>query len=187
MAKERQPIVILLAWFCLALAGGVGDWFRNFSAIGVALTVWMLAGMVLFAAWRIPIVRAWIRSLDLQGLIALHLVRFVGFYFLVLANRGELLPGFARPAGLGDIAVASLALFLVASSRLRNKRGLVLAWNTFGLLDILFVVSSALRFGLRDLESMLPLRVLPLSFLPTFFVPLIIASHVLIFLRVRNR
>ena len=58
---------------------------------------------------------------------------------------------------------------------------LLLAWNTLGLIDIIFVVLSALRFGLKDWQSMRTLRELPLSLLPTFLVPLIIASHVLIF------
>lgn len=52
-----------------------------------------------------------------------------------------------------------------------------------GFVDIIFVVFSALRFGLRDWQSMHPLRELPLSLLPTFLVPLIIVSHVLIFVR----
>jgi hypothetical protein len=59
----------------------------------------------------------------------------------------------------------------------------LLSWNTLGLIDIVFVVSSVLRFGLKDWQSMHALRELPLSLLPTFLVPLIIASHVLIFVR----
>ncbi|PYJ23155.1 MAG: hypothetical protein DME99_03640, partial [Verrucomicrobia bacterium] len=61
---------------------------------------------------------------------------------------------------------------------------LLVVWNTIGLIDIVFVVFSALRFGLRDWQSMHALRELPLSLLPMFLVPLIIASHVLIFFRV---
>jgi hypothetical protein len=186
MAQERQPIVILLAWFCIALAAGVGGWVQHFSAVGVATTVWTLTALVLLVCWRVSIVRAWAMNLDLKWLIGLHVTRFVGVYFLILASRGELPSGFARPAGIGDIAVAALALLLIAAATLRGLRTLVLAWNAFGLLDILFVISSALRFGLRDVESMLALRVLPLSLLPTFFVPLIIVSHVLIFVRMRK-
>jgi hypothetical protein len=59
----------------------------------------------------------------------------------------------------------------------------LLSWNTLGLVDIISVVASALRFGLKDWQSMHALRELPLSLLPTFLVPLIIASHVLIFVR----
>jgi hypothetical protein len=185
--KETKPVLLLAAWFCLALAGGVGRWFHDFSAAGIAIMVWTLTGLALLACWKISEVRAWAQMVDLKWLIALHLTRFVGFYFLVLAGRGELPSGFARPAAVGDIAVALLALVLVAIPLLREMRAVVLTWDLFGLLDILFVVFNALRFGRRDLESMLPLRVLPLSLLPTFLVPLIIVSHVLIFLRMRKR
>ena len=67
--------------------------------------------------------------------------------------------------------------------RTEFAKTLLLIWNTIGLIDIIFVVFSALRFGLQDWQSMHALRELPLSLLPTFLVPLIIASHLLIFVR----
>ena len=60
-------------------------------------------------------------------------------------------------------------------------------WNVFGLADILGVVASALREGLRDSRSMLPLREFPLSMLPLFVVPLVICSHILMLYRLRNQ
>jgi hypothetical protein len=91
--------------------------------------------------------------------------------------------GSQGPAGWGDIIVAVLALVVVVAMRTRFAKTLLLIWNTIGLIDIIFVVFSALRFGLKDWQSMHALRELPLSLLPTFLVPLIIASHVLIFVR----
>jgi hypothetical protein len=85
--------------------------------------------------------------------------------------------------GLGDILVAVLAFAVVGAMRAEFAKTLLVIWNTIGLIDIIFVVSSALRFGLRDWQSMHALRELPLSLLPTFLVPLIIASHILIFVR----
>jgi hypothetical protein len=67
--------------------------------------------------------------------------------------------------------------------RTKFAKTLLLIWNTLGFVDIILVVFSALRFGLRDWQSMHALRELPLSLLPTFLVPLIIASHILIFVR----
>jgi len=74
-------------------------------------------------------------------------------------------------------------LVLLHLTRLFAGAYFLVLWNTLGLIDIIFVVSSALRFGLKDWQSMHALRELPLSLLPTFLVPLIIASHVLIFVR----
>jgi hypothetical protein len=85
--------------------------------------------------------------------------------------------------GLGDIVVAVLALAMVSALCTEFAKTLSLIWNTIGLIDIVFVVFSALRFGLKNWQSMHALRELPLSLLPTFLVPLIIASHVLIFVR----
>jgi hypothetical protein len=181
----RAVVFGLSAWLCFALAVGVAGWFRNASAPAVAVTIWTLTALALLACWKIQMVRDWAAIVDLRWLIALHLTRFVGIYFLILGKRGDLPQGFAGPAGFGDILIAMIALFILVVPRLRMLRPALLSWNTLGLVDILLVIFSALRFGLRDWQSMAPLRELPLSLLPTFIVPLIVASHVLIFVRLK--
>jgi len=96
---------------------------------------------------------------------------------------------FAVPGGLGDIAVAILPtlLLLWGPPRDARRRAAYLAWNALGLVDILFVVVTAARLGLADPASMAALLRLPLSLLPTFLVPLIIASHVILGLRLWRR
>ncbi len=59
-------------------------------------------------------------------------------------------------------------------------------WNALGLADILGVVFSATRLSLANPESMRALLRFPMSLVPTFLVPLIIASHLLIFSRLRK-
>lgn len=174
---------ILGAWFFFAIAIGVGNTFRNASTPVVGLTVWGLAALVLFASWKIPLFRNWSLSVPLPTLVAIHLVRFIGIYFLILGSRGALPVGFAQPAGIGDIIIAAGATFLLTMPNIRSWQILLRIWNFFGFIDIVFVAFNALRFGLQDWQSMAPLRSLPLSLLPAFFVPLIIASHVLIFVR----
>jgi len=185
MNRSQNQIVgaILGAWLCFALAVGVAGSFRNASAPMVALTVWGLAALVLLAGWKISFIRNWVAIVDLRAVIALHLIRFVGIYFLILGARGRLPLGFARPAGVGDIVIASAAVVLLAAPQLRSWQKLLRIWNFIGFIDIVFVAFSALRFGLQDWQSMAALRTLPLILLPTFLVPLIIASHVLIFVR----
>jgi hypothetical protein len=179
----RLVFIGLAVWFCVALGFGLTGRFENVGAVEVAITVWSLAILALSVCGFVPAVRHWLATTNPGWLIALHLTRFVGFYFLLLSNRGLLPAGFARPAGIGDIGVATLALLVLAVPWLRTSRVVLLTWNSLGFIDIVLVVAGALRFGLGDVESMRALRVLPLSLLPTFLVPLIIATHVVLFVR----
>jgi hypothetical protein len=180
--SNRLVTLVLLGWLCFAV--GLASWFHNAAAPTVAATVWILTALVLFACWKIILIRVWALRVDLRWLVLFHVTRlFAGAYFLVLCHRSQLPCAFARPAGWGDIAVAVLALAVVSAMRAEFGKALLVIWNTIGLIDIIFVVLSALRFGLKDWQSMHALRELPLSLLPMFLVPLIIASHVLIFVR----
>jgi len=145
------------------------------------LTVLLLAAVV-----ARPRFRRWLATLDLRWLVAVHLTRFVGLYFLLLYYRDGALPrAFAVPGGWGDIIVATLALgLLLAGGKLDGRPRLVGAWNAFGLLDILFVVATASRLALADPDSMNALLRLPLSLLVTFLVPIIIADHIVVFWRI---
>jgi hypothetical protein len=59
----------------------------------------------------------------------------------------------------------------------------LMMWNTLGMVDIVFVVLTAARLALAEPESMAALLRFPLNLVPMFLVPLIIASHVLLFVR----
>jgi hypothetical protein len=124
----------------------------------------------------------WALRVDLRWLVAIHLVRFVGFYFLYLYSHGELPFRFAVWGGWGDISVSLLAIAVVVFAY-RNKFA-VAAWNVLGLADILAVAITASRSELAVPGSMHQLDRLPLVLLPTFIVPVIIVTHVLMLLRV---
>jgi hypothetical protein len=183
--EDRLVIIGLVTWFGFAFALGISGKFRDASAPLVAATVWTLTALALLACWKSSTVRVWVMNVDPRWLVAVHLTRFVGIYFLVLAGRGALPSGFARPAGLGDIAIAASALVILLIPQLLTATKVLLVWNVLGLVDILFVAFAALGFGLRDLQSMAPLRELLLSLLPTYIVPLILVSHAMIFARVK--
>ena len=146
-----------------------------------------LTALILLVYFKTTALRAWISSLDLRALVALHVTRFVGVYFLILYNRGELPYAFAVPGGWGDIVVATLALLVVFvplqdATRLRA----ITIWNVIGFVDIALVVFTAGRLGMENAWQMRALTYLPLSLLPTFLVPLIIATHVILFSRLRR-
>ena len=174
------------SWLLLALLIGASGWFERATAMEVAGTVWGLVLLlgVLRSVWS-PF-RAWVESLELDALVALHLTRLVGAAFLTLHAAGRLPARFAVPSGIGDIVVAltaGLALIAWMPPRTSRHRWFLLAWNLVGLLDIVAVVVTALHVGLKDWHGMAPLRAFPLSLLPTFLVPLIIGSHAEIFRR----
>jgi len=182
----RWYIIVGLLWLLTAVYLGASGRVATWRPPIPQIVLGGLTALVLVAVVALPRFRRWVRALDLRWLVALHLTRFVGIYFLVLYYRDGALPyAFAVPGGWGDILVATLALALLAiSGPLETRRRLVGAWNTLGLIDILFVVATASRLALADPDSMNALLHLPLSLLVTFLVPLIIAGHVVVFWRI---
>ena len=153
----------------------------------IQVIIFALTGLILAAYAKVSGVRQWLDGIDLRALVLLHVTRFVGFYFLLLYNRGELPYAFAVPAGWGDNLTAALALVVsFAPMGARTRLRAINIWNMIGLADILLVVFSAARLGLSDPAQLRPFTHLPLALLPTFLVPLIIATHVIIHLRVRR-
>ena len=175
------PLVVGLVWLGIALAlGGLGVISRLRPPFPQLVLLVLCAALIASYLCSRGF-RTWARQIDPRAIVALHLSRFVGFYFLLLEARGELPRAFATPAGWGDILVASLAVLLLISgppATLQHRR-LYLVWNALGLADILFVVVTAARLGIVAPDSMKALLALPLSLLPTFLVPLIITSHLL--------
>jgi hypothetical protein len=187
----RGGVVLTVAaiWFAIALAAGAGGLIARLTFPVPQLILLGLTVALIVLGVALPPFRAWLMSVELRAVVALHLTRLVaGAGFVALAARGELSPAFAVPAGWGDIATAGLAVgVLFIRPDQPSARRLYLAWNAFGMLDILFVVVNAGVQGVRDPAGMAPLLRLPLSLLPTFLVPLIIASHVLLFVRLTRR
>jgi hypothetical protein len=186
----HRPVAWSLAfWFLLALLIGASGIYERATAVQVAATVWGLVAIVCLAIWAAPFVRSFAVHASFQALIALQVTRFVGIALVALYLRGRLPYSFGMIGGAGDIAVAAGAVAILWFwKRTGSAPGAawIVAWNVFGLVDILGVVASAFREGLRDATRMAPLRECPLSLLPTFLVPLIIVSHGLIFTRFRR-
>ena len=186
---SRTVLLLGLGWLLIATGLGAAGLIRTLRPPAAPLVVFGLTAAVLAAGWFVVGFRAWLSAIDERWLVGLHLTRFVGAYFLYLYGQGQLPYAFAVPGGWGDIAVASLAAILLVAGPPRGarRRAAYLVWNVFGLADILFVVATAARLAMADPESMVALLRLPLSLLPTFLVPLIIASHVVLGVRLARR
>ncbi len=176
--------LVFWLWFGAAFFVGQNLLLLRLPAFGVPALVIGLTTLLLTAYFRLGLVRTWVDALDLRSLVLLHVTRFVGIYFLVLHRRGQLPYDFAVPGGIGDIIVAALALTLALAPLADTTRQRAMRiWNIIGLVDIVLVVLTATRLNLADPTQMHALTYLPLSLLPTFLVPLIIATHIVIFVR----
>lgn len=176
--------LVFWLWFGGAIVAGQTGFLRQLPPPAVQGIVLGLTGLLLLLYFRARFVRAWVDALELRSLILLHLTRFVGIYFLVLHQRGELPREFAIPAGIGDIIVAVMVLpvaFAPLQPQLRLRA--ITIWNVVGLFDMALVIATITRINLSDPSQLRPFTELPLSLLPTFLVPLIIATHVIIFAR----
>ena len=187
MSSQRftvRVVIVLLIWGVSAALLGVAGVLASLLPPFPQVILFGLVALLLIAYGLSSEFRRWLSAIPLTWLVSVHLVRFVGFYFLWLYEQRQLPFAFAVLGGWGDIVVGTFALvllFLPTGSRL-----IYLVWNTLGFVDILFVVSTATRLALVDSASMAALLRFPLSLLPTFIVPVIIFTHVVIFLRLRG-
>lgn len=176
--------IVLWTWLLGAVTVGQSQLLQRLPPLALPGILFGLTALLVLAYRVSGPFRAWADAIALRSLVLLHVTRFVGIYFLVLYQRGQLPPAFAVPAGLGDLAVATLALVVAffPFADATRSRALYL-WNVIGFVDLLLVVGSAARIGLAGSRELLPLTQLPLSLLPTFLVPLLLASHLAIFAR----
>lgn len=177
----------LWVWFLAALAAGALGLVARLPAFSLPVLIAALAALALLVAQRVPAARALLDATDVRTLVALHLVRFVGVYFLLLHARGLLPYAFAVPAGIVDIAVATAALLLILLPLAPALRTRALAiWNTVGFVDLVLVALTAARLSQARPASMHALTLLPLSLLPTFLVPLLLATHIILYGRLKK-
>lgn len=179
--------LVLWTWFLAALVVGRLELLARLPAWGFAGVPVGLTLLLLAAGLGSRALRDWISALDLRRLVLLHVVRFYGIYCLVLYQRGALSYALAVPGAWSDLFVALLALVVVfLPLRGELHRHAVIIWNTIGLTGLLLNAATAARIGLAQPWQFDEFRRLPLSVLPTFMVPLLLATHVVIFVRLRR-
>lgn len=176
--------LILWPWFIAAAYAGHALLLQRVHPAGFPAIVLLLTATALMACLHLDTLRLAAEAVDLRRLVLLHVARFIGLAYLVAYHRGDLPYAFAMPAGLGDFAIAAFAFPVAlaplgAAARLRA----ISIWNIAGLFDLLFVIATATRLLLGAPESMRAFTELPLSLLPTFFIPLLLATHVVILIR----
>ena len=143
-----------------------------------------------------PALRRAVEAASLPAIIGVQVYRVLGVMFVILLALGQLPAHFAEPAGWGDIFVGITGP-LVAAALLRRAAGartLAIAWNAFGLLDLLVAVGMGTGvlapYLMPELGSRVPsagaMGAYPLILVPTFAVPLSVILHVISLVRLRH-
>ena len=179
----------LVVWFALVFSLGLGEVFvAPADTPPLALLIAVIAPVILFLAgcWAYRSLRELVLAADLRFMTAIQAWRIGGFSFLAFYTYG-ILPGyFAWPAGVGDMAIGVTAPWIIAA--LMRERSFAasksfVAWNIFGILDLVVAVGSGAfgpLFFVHDVGGPGATRAmahLPLVLVPAFFVPLFIILH----------
>lgn len=136
--------------------------------------------------------RKLLQSIKLETLIALHVFRLLGVFFLLLYIY-HLLPGpFAFSAAMGDIVTAILAL-PVAKMLAQGKPGsikMAYAWNVLGVLDIISLLVIAI-IGARNSiitgdQGSMEMTIFPFVWFPAFAPATILFLHAAVFRKLRQ-
>jgi hypothetical protein len=188
-----MPVSLLVRiafWLWLGAAIGAGHFrvFDRMPPLAMPAVIVGIAAVLTLAYFRISAVRAWVDSLDLRTLVLLHVTRFVGVYFLMLYQRGELPRAFVVPGSVTDVIVATMALPIAFAPLAEDsRRRAIVIWNVVGFVGLVLTLISAARINLAAPAELRALTHLPLSLVPTFLMPLLITIHVIIFDRTRRQ
>ncbi|HEX3935082.1 MAG TPA: hypothetical protein VHW43_10425 [Puia sp.] len=133
-----------------------------------------------------------LRSVTLESLIALHVFRLLGVFFLLLTIYKLLPLDFGISGGAGDIITAIFAIPL-ARRVAKKKPGsltLVYIWNIFGALDIINImvlaVIGAKNAAATGNQGSMEMTIFPFVWLPAFAPATILFLHYMIFRKLRQ-
>lgn len=186
-------VAAVTVWLAAAIAAGVTGAVNTPGQppmlLAALVGVPIVTGIIAYALS--PSFRAWTSGLSLTWLVGLHIWRFVGLGFVLAWLLGRLPGGFAIPEGLGDVVAAAGALALLPGLRRgMASRGWLLAWNTFGLVDLVSAIAVGVLYSNSALGVLANggvttelMVTFPVSLIPTFLVPLFILMHLLTFAR----
>lgn len=184
-------LAVVAVWFLAAFIGGVMNIFYQPGVPPLTVGLFLLVPIGGFTLAYAVSPRMWyaLDRIPLWLITIAHVWRFVGLGFVVGALIHLLPPQFGFPEGLGDFVTAlfclPLALAIRKGSHAPRLRVAFIAWNVFGLIDLLSAISMGIlyspsSFGVlrTDISSAL-MTTFPVSLIPTFFLPLFILLHML--------
>ncbi len=184
--------VVLVAWLLLVIElGASGAFITSPGTPPLPILIGFTAPLIVFLVgfWMSSSFRAFVLSIDLRVMTAIQAWRFVGLGFLALYAHGVLSGIFAWPAGLGDIAIAVTAPWMLAALIRRPSFAAsktFIAWNVLGILDLVVAVGTGAFVALAGEATTSPMAQLPLLLIPAYLVPICIMLHTAALLQARR-
>lgn len=186
-------VAVLTLWFAFTAYAQVQSVGRIPGALfGILLPVLFGSGFMIVN----KAVNSILLQMSVVPIIAMHVTRLAGGFFIPLVWDERLSKPFGYIAGSGDILAALLAI-PIAIIAWRGKAGWVkwvLAWNMLGLADFMIAIglgiTSQPNSPLQILTSSPGTAILgelPWRFIPSYFVPLFILTHVALFVRLLHQ
>lgn len=146
-----------------------------------------LLAFLLFVVSNLSLYKTIVQHATLQSLVRVHLFRLIGVFFLLTNAYGAIPTHFAYIAGVGDIITAVSSIFVAQA--ITNKKSyakpLTVAWNIFGMLDIVSVLTTAIILTKDSIVTGTPgvveIANFPFCLIPAFAPATILFLHLTIF------
>jgi hypothetical protein len=177
------------AWVGLAAAVTAA----GFGGSPLVLPLMFAVPLVIAALFALfsPGFRAATAGIPSTYIIGANVFRLMGVFFLVLAAQGRLSGPFPYFAGIGDVVTGLFALQVAGvAGRAPLSDPRILAWNAFGMLDLLNAVGlgilSSPTFPFQLIHAGVgsaAIGALPWSLVPLVLVPTYLMGHTIIFAR----
>jgi hypothetical protein len=162
--------VVLVVWLVgVILLAASGAFRPDAPGIPIALAATLAAGYLLLLS---PTFRAIIGGIPQHWLIGVQTFRVLGGMFLIRYFQGELPGVFAVPAGVGDVLTGLIAP-LVAHWWVARKpyaRTAAIAWNLFGMADLINAVTLGVITGGGGGGIVFPIVLIPIYAVPRAFL-----------------
>ncbi len=193
-ASVAIPLVAWLSLIWIAAAAGRFEVGRARLPL-VPLAVILPPVIALTLLTRSDRIATAIDAAPLGWLVGIQVYRVIGANFVALWAYGAIPGVFALPAGIGDFLVGLLALpaaFYLASGA-AHGRTLAVAWNCFGIADLINAVTLGVLSTPGPLQHLaldhpnVLISSYPTVMIPAFAVPLSLILHGLSLWQLRRR
>ncbi len=166
-------LLILALWFITAVFGSIS----NISPLWFPLFILTPVATILIASNR-PYLKFIISNSSPHSFVRIQIYRLVGVVFVIAYLQfGLLSKGFILIAALGDIITGLMAIVLgfIIPYTHPKWRSLTIAFNIFGIMDLILAPISGFLFGASGIVTF-PINIVPLFLGPAFGISVHILS-----------